>query len=258
MITSVANQQVKQIIQLRTKAKARNTKRVFLIEGIKMLLEAPKERVEKVYASKSFWEEASGREALEGFDTEVVEDSVFSHMADTVTPQGVLAVVRQFSYSLDELLQKENPLFLVLETLQDPGNLGTIMRTAEGAGVTGIILNRTSVDIYNPKTIRSTMGSIYRVPFLYADDLQEVLKKFASCRIRTYAAHLSESVDYDRADYTGGTAFFIGNEGNGLSDELASLADQYIKIPMEGRLESLNAAMAAGILMYEAYRQRRK
>ena len=187
----------------------------------------------------------------------MVQDSVFKAMCDTQTPQGVLCLVKQYHYTLEELLKKERPLFLVLENLQDPGNLGTIMRTAEGAGVTGVILSKGSVDIYNPKTIRSTMGSIYRVPFLYAEDLQQVLVLLREKGVRSYAAHLQGTETYDREDYTGGTAFLIGNESNGLSQELASCADCYIRIPMEGQLESLNAGVAASILMYEAYRQRR-
>ena len=148
-------------------------------------------------------------------------------------------------------------MLLVLENLQDPGNLGTMMRTAEGAGVTGVLLSRGCVDIYNPKTIRSTMGSIYRVPFLYTDDLLGDMDRLHEKGIVTYAAHLKGKGFYDEESYKGPTAFLIGNEGNGLTDELSEKAKQYIKIPMEGQLESLNAAVAAAILMYEASRQRR-
>ena len=142
--------------------------------------------------------------------------------------------------------EKEHPLFLVLEDLQDPGNMGTIFRTAEGAGVDGIFMSTNCVDIYNPKTIRSTMGSVYRVPFVIAPDLQDVFAWFKKQGIRSYAAHV------------GGTAFLIGNEGNGLTDATAGQADCLIRIPMKGQLESLNAGVAAAILMYEASRQRRK
>lgn len=260
MITSTANQQVKQLVQLNKKAKLRNERDVFVVEGPKMFGEAPRERIEKAYVSESYFAKnyAGVKEKeLQGIDYEVVQDSVFKTMCDTQTPQGVLCLVKQYHYTLDELLQKENPLFLVLENLQDPGNLGTIMRTAEGAGVTGVILSKGSVDIYNPKTIRSTMGSIYRVPFLYEEDLKAVLKVLKGKGVSSYAAHLAGKQTYDREDYKGGTAFLIGNESNGLSEELAAAADIYIRIPMEGKLESLNAGVAASILMYEAYRQRR-
>ncbi len=153
--------------------------------------------------------------------------------------------------------QKKAPLLLVTENVQDPGNLGTMFRTAEGAGVTGILMSRDTVDIFNPKTIRSTMGSIYRMPFLYTEDLKKDISELQKEGIHFYAAHLKGKASYDEADYQKPSAFLIGNEGNGLTTEIADLADVYIRIPMEGKLESLNAAMAAGILMYEANRQRR-
>ena len=153
--------------------------------------------------------------------------------------------------------QKKASLLLVTENVQDPGNLGTMFRTAEGAGVTGILMSRDTVDIFNPKTIRSTMGSIYRMPFLYTEDLKKDISELQKEGVHFYAAHLKGKASYDEADYQKPSAFLIGNEGNGLTTEIADLADVYIRIPMEGKLESLNAAMAAGILMYEANRQRR-
>ena len=139
-----------------------------------------------------------------------------------------------------------------------PGGSGDHrLRTAEGAGADGIILNRASVDLYNPKTIRSTMGSVYRMPFLYVEEIEEILPELKRRNIRTYAAHLKGKNCYDEEDYRTGTAFFIGNEGNGLSERLSRMADVRIRIPMEGSLESLNAAVAASILMYEVNRQRR-
>ena len=131
-------------------------------------------------------------------------------------------------------------------------------RTAEGAGVDGIFMSTNCVDIYNPKTIRSTMGSVYRVPFVIAPDLQDVFAWFKKQGIRSYAAHLKGKGWYDEQSYVGGTAFLIGNEGNGLTDATAGQADCLIRIPMKGQLESLNAGVAAAILMYEASRQRRK
>ena len=118
-------------------------------------------------------------------------------------------------------------------------------------------MNRTTADIYNPKVIRSTMGSIYRVPFLYTDDLQETIRQVKKAGVRLFAAHLKGERSYDQEDYTRGTAFLIGNEGNGLRDEVADVAECYIKIPMCGEVESLNAAVASSVLMFEAARQRR-
>ena len=187
----------------------------------------------------------------------MLTDTVFAHASDTKTPQGVLCVVRQKSYKLEDLLKGEKRHLLVLDNLQDPGNMGTIVRTAEGAGVTGVIMSRDCVDIYNPKTIRSTMGSIYRMPFYYAEDILKAIRKIKDAGIKVYAAHLDGEKSYDEEDYAFSCAFLIGNEGNGLREETSKMADHYIIIPMSGEVESLNAAIAASVLMFEVKRQRR-
>ena len=164
-------------------------------------------------------------------------------------------------YSLEEVIAgKEGraSLLMVLDNLQDPGNLGTILRAGEAAGVTGVVMSSDCVDIYNPKVIRSTMGSIYRMPFIYVEDLPTVVKMLGEKEIHTYAAHLKGKRSYEEEDFTKGTAFLIGNEGNGLQDEVADAAEIYVKIPMCGEVESLNAAIAASVLMFEAARQRRQ
>ena len=278
MITSSNNQQIKDIMQLQKKSKTRWQQRVFVVEGPRMVAETPKELVQKVYLSESFWREkfsedragvgmepSSGgikdidwRLWLENYEFEIVSDSVFSAISDTKTPQGILCLVRMPEYVLADLLKSDCPHLLLLESIQDPGNLGTMLRTGEGAGVDGIIMNRSTVDLFNPKVIRATMGSLYRVPFVLVDDLAEVAGALKRHGITLYAAHLKGTETYDTPDYTKGTAFLIGNEGNGLSDETAALADKYIRIPMEGKVESLNAAIAATLLMYEVHRQRRK
>lgn len=257
MITSTANAQVKNLAQLIKKSKARTEQGVYIVEGVKMFQEAPRKEIVKAYISEELFEKGTLKDSLDGISYEVLKNEVFNHVADTKTPQGILCVMKQKRYTLEELTAGNCPLLLVLENLQDPGNLGTMMRTAEGAGVTGVLLSKGCVDIYNPKTIRSTMGSIYRVPFLYTDDLLQDMDRLHEKGITTYAAHLKGKGWYDEESYKEPTAFLIGNEGNGLSDELSEKAKQYIKIPMEGQLESLNAAVAAAILMYEASRQRR-
>ena len=187
-----------------------------------------------------------------------MSDSVFEHMSDTQTPQGVLALIRQYEYGIDDLLKAEGPAHLmILESLQDPGNLGTILRAGEGAGITGLIMSRDTVDIYNPKVIRSTMGSVFRVPFFYTDDILKTAEELKKRGIQLFAAHLNGKNNYDQEDYTGNIGFLIGNEGNGLTDELSDMADTWVKIPMAGKVESLNAAIAASILMFETARQRR-
>ena len=257
MITSISNPKIKDIIQLQKKSRLRNERGLFLVEGIRMAREIPADQMVQMYATADFYQK-SRQQLPQEIRPELVSEQVFSAMSDTKTPQGVLAVVKQSEYQPETLMSAENAHLLVLDNLQDPGNLGTIFRTAEAAGVTGIIMSRDCVDIYNPKTIRSTMGSVYRVPFVIAPDLQDVFAWFKKQGIRSYAAHLKGKGWYDEQSYVGGTAFLIGNEGNGLTDATAGQADCLIRIPMKGQLESLNAGVAAAILMYEASRQRRK
>lgn len=257
MITSTSNPQVKRLLQLQKKSKARNEEKVFLVEGLRMFSEVPKERVEKVYISESLYNRKKLVQDLRDFDVEILSDSVFSRVSDTKTPQGILCVVRQKTYDLEKIFKIKNPHFIILDNLQDPGNLGTIVRTAEGAGVDAVFLSKESVDIYNPKTIRSTMGSIYRMPVIYVEDLLKLLKTLKNQGILSYAAHLEGDRSYDLENYQTGTAILIGNEGNGLREEVANAADIRVKIPMQGQVESLNAAVAATVFMFEVARQRR-
>lgn len=282
MITSSSNRSVRDVMQFNQKAKARNKQGVFVAEGIKMFEEAPVDRIQKVYIAQRAEAEIRDKygKKLERVGCEIVTDEVFAKMADTKTPQGILCVLRQFRYNIEDMLagkyrmnntgvsvvvntsakpaNKKQILFIVLEDIQDPGNLGTIFRTGEGAGVDGIIMSGQTVDVYNPKTIRSTMGSVYRVPFLYTDDMCGMIRKLQGHGVSVYAAHLSGEQYYDELDYRQDTAFLIGNEAGGLKEETAACADAYLRIPMQGKVESLNAAVASSILLYEAYRQRRK
>uniref|UniRef100_UPI004055BA5D TrmH family RNA methyltransferase n=1 Tax=Agathobacter sp. TaxID=2021311 RepID=UPI004055BA5D len=263
MITSTANQQMKQLSALLKKPKERKNKRQFVAEGTKMVAEAPKESLYAVYVSESYEANFENNALCTELKQkakiyEVVSDSVFKSISDTQTPQGILAIVSMPQYALEDLLKGEQTHLLILESVQDPGNLGTMVRTGEGAGITGIIMNKTTVDLFNPKTIRSTMGSIYRVPFFVTEDLEETLMELKQQGVSLYAAHLKGRHAYDEENYASACGFLIGNEGNGLSHNIADMADTYIKIPMEGEVESLNAAISATLLMYEANRQRRK
>ena len=257
MITSTSNNRIKEILNLKKKAKARRESGLFIIEGIRMAEETPEDLLESIYVSESFLKKEGHSPLLEKHPYEIVSDKVFSQLSDTVTPQGILCVVRQPKYTFEDMIKGEAPLLLVLENLQDPGNLGTIVRTGEGAGVSGILLTKDAVDMYNPKVVRSTMGAIYRVPFLYMEDIETILKQLQQKKITTYAAHLEKSESYDNYNYQTGTAFIIGNEGNGLSEKALQSAEKRLFIPMCGQVESLNAAVAASLLMYEAARQLR-
>ena len=258
MITSTSSSQVKHVVQLQKKSKTRKEFLEFVVEGNKMVAEAPKDRVVKVYVSENFNNMNLDyiRELnIEDKKIEIVSDSVFMQMSDTKTPQGVMAIVKMAQYEVNDILG-ENALIIAVENLQDPGNLGTILRMGEGAGITGVIMSSNTVDIYNPKTIRSTMGSIYRVPFFYAKDFNEELEQLKENGVKIYAAHLDGKNTYTQESYKNATAFLIGNEGNGLTDSVTKKADTLIKIPMQGQVESLNAAIACTILTYVAVRQR--
>lgn len=281
MITGIHNAQVQRVIQYLNKGKKRKTDGVFVVEGIKMITEAPSASVVQLFVSASFARrmerdrhrvppvqgrrgEMKRKEENRIFSLpvkpEVVSDEVFARMSDTQSPQGVLAVLKQPGYTLEQILDggKKAPLLLLLEHLQDPGNLGTILRSAEGAGVSGVILSADSVDLFNPKVVRSTMGAIFRLPFFYAENFSQTICEIKKKGIRIFAADLEGSRDYDLEDYTAPSAFLIGNESRGLSEEAKALADRRIFIPMEGKLESLNAAVSAAVLVYEGARQRRR
>ena len=264
--------------------KARDEQGLFVTEGIKIFSETPMDRVEAVFATVEFANEHPEMiSRIPAGTTRVlaVRADRFAGISDTKSPQGIIAVVRKKRYTLADILglpgqqgevpggagreecgndritgRRAAPLIIVLENLQDPGNAGTILRTAEAAGVSGVILTEGSVDLYNPKVTRSTMGCIFRMPHLVVKSMDELLPELRAAGITTYAAHLRGSRSHFEGNYTGGTAFFIGNESRGLSDELSKKLDVLMKIPMSGKVESLNAAMAAGILMYEAKRQR--
>lgn len=249
----ITNNKIKELTALRDKSKARREAGLYIVEGPKMCEEAPTDMVVETFVTQKCVE--SNKSWLSNRSYEVVEDRIFEKLSDTKTPQGIMSVIKQPKYELEDIL-KDGKLYVILEDIQDPGNMGTIVRTAEGAGVAGIIMTRGCVDIFNPKTIRSTMGSVYRVPFVYTDDLAGTMESIKKAGITVYAAHLKGEKYYDEINY-GRAAFLIGNEGNGLKDETANMADTYIKIPMSGQVESLNAAVATSVLMYEHSRQTR-
>lgn len=182
-------------------------------------------------------------------------EALFETLSETVTSQGIIAVVAMPEV---EIQFEENGLYLALDRIQDPGNLGTLIRTADAAGFSGVIYNKGTVDPFSEKVLRSTMGSIFTMPLYACDFLPDILLDLREKSFEIYATALEESVDYTEADYARGSVFVIGNEGSGISEEVFSVCSQKIHIPMFGKAESLNAAIAAAIVMYEAVNQRRK
>lgn len=258
MITSESNTQVKEAVKLQKSAKERKRQKLFVAEGQKLVKEAALYgKLQKVYIAESAWKKGIEEPSLLECGYEVIADRVFASMSGTVTPQGVLGLVQMPSYGLGTILGNPKKSILLLDNLRDPGNLGTIMRTAEGAGMSGIILSRESVDLFNPKVVRSTMGAIFRMPFYYAEDLAETIETLKQNRIPVYGTMMQGSIVYDVPDYKKGAGIVIGNEASGISETVAAHLTQTICIPMEGNLESLNAAISAAILMYEIARQKR-
>jgi TrmH family RNA methyltransferase len=255
MITASSNQQIKQLQKWMSKSSERAKDGIFLAEGLRLVSEAPAELVRTLYVTPKVAEEGIP-EKLRQIPTEVVSPELFSKISSTDTPQGILAVVKRPTWDPEEILKRDDPFLVVCERMQDPGNLGTVFRTAEAAGVSALYMSRDAVDPYNPKVVRSTMGAIFRVPHFIYNDYKVLAETFRKREIRTYAAHLRGTLSYTEADFRGGSAVLIGNEGNGLSEETAAMADTLVKIPMAGQAESLNASVAAALLMYEGFRKR--
>lgn len=260
MISSESNGQIREILKLQKQVRFRRKQQTFVVEGIKMLQEAAHySKLQKIYISEGKYEEVSSKLSalFSQHEYELVADPVLKQISETVTPQGVLGLVTIPSYELRDILHHEKHRFLLLDDLRDPGNLGTIMRTAEGAGMSGVILSQESVDLFNPKVVRSTMGAIFRVPYCYVESLPETARQIRNMGYEVYGTAMEGSVVYDEPDYTDGAAVVIGNEANGISDAVFQEISKRIRIPMDGQLESLNAAVSAAIIMYEMNRQER-
>ncbi|MGI6776988.1 MAG: TrmH family RNA methyltransferase [Acetivibrionales bacterium] len=265
IITSSQNPLVKEAKSLKLR-KHRDSKGLFFIEGLRFVEEAVKRGgdIERVFVSKHFYEMGSpNSEKLlreiksRANDVVFLTDKLFKEISDTSSPQGIAAVLRMKAARLDELIGKDN-LFILLDSVQDPGNMGTIIRTADAAAFNGVIISKGCVDIYNPKVLRSTMGSVFHIPIVFSSDLSETISFLKSNGIKIYAAHLMGEKNYFDIRMANNTAIIIGNEANGVRDDIASYADGLVKIPMPGNSESLNASIAAGILMFECVRQRFK
>lgn len=258
MIESAQNKIVKKIVSLNQR-KEREKQKLFIAEGNKFVSEIPKDwEIDLFAVSQSFALENDISFYQNRANTFVVSDTVFRSISDTQTPQGILAVCFQKKYDIDTFLEKnkKNGFYILAERLNDPGNLGTIIRTADAGGVQAIFLSEKSVDVYNPKVLRATMGSIFHLPIFQNIDLKNIIEKLHKHQVNILAAHLKGKNYPYTFDLKQSCAFLIGNEANGLSENTANLCDIYVKLPMIGKAESLNASIAAGILIYEAVRQR--
>ncbi len=255
MIDSKSNHIYKELKSLRTKH-TRDKAGLFFAEGEKLIRCVPENIIEYIVFSESCGDalkKSLSRSSLPQF---VLSDRLFKDVSDTVTPQGALCVCRQFRTKIEKAFEKKPEFIILCENLQDPGNLGTIIRTADAAGAGGVILTKGCVDIFSPKVIRSSMGSVFNIPIVTDADTQSVIEILKKNKIQILAAHLKGSLTPYEADAKKPTAILIGNEARGLDESTAEKADLLIKLPMLGGAESLNASVAGGILIYDIVRQR--
>ncbi|WP_066640344.1 TrmH family RNA methyltransferase [Desulfolucanica intricata] len=263
LITSEANPHIKYLKRL-ARRRFREEEEKFIIEGVRFVEEAVScgWSLETVVYTPRVVQKDRGKRLLDSIaklniPTIEVTEAIFSNLSFTVTPQGVLAVVKAYKNNLTNLLQnKQNSLFVMIDGIQDPGNLGTIIRIADAAGAAGVILAKGTVDLYNPKTLRATMGSIFHLPVIMAGEAGEVAEGLLQNGVRLVVGIPQARLPVYHADLTGPVALVVGSEANGVSEKVKALAEYQINIPMPGRAESLNAAAAAAIMCYEAIRQR--
>ncbi|WP_310551843.1 TrmH family RNA methyltransferase [Paenibacillus glufosinatiresistens] len=258
-IMSVQNARVKEWASLQEK-KHRDKSGTYIIEGVHLVQEAllAQAEVEVLAYSAETGMPAELKPLLQdvpGMEVVGVSAAVIAKCSSTNTPQPVFAVVRKEPRGAEALLAMKDALVIVLDGVQDPGNVGTIIRSADAAGAAGVVLGRGCADLYNPKTIRSTMGSLFHLPIAEAE-LAELLPEAQRRGTLLLSTSLQGAESCYSHDFRGSQWLVIGSEGRGISPETAALVDKSLLIPMKGRAESLNAAMAATILLFEGMRQR--
>ena len=256
MITAKDNDKVKYTKSL-LKSKNRNKESKFIIEGYRILTLAIEcnAKIDYVFINEDFERKTEYVEFLEilkskNINTYKTTNKIFNELVDTESTQGILAVVKFNQRTIQENLKDEHRFVVILDRIQDPGNMGTIIRTADAAGVDAIIALKGCVDIYNPKVIRSTMGSIFDMNIIHATQ-EEAVRLLKLKNFDIVSSYLDTDNYYDKVEYNYKTALVIGNEAYGINDELVSKSDVLVKIPIYGKAESLNAAISSAILMYE-------
>ncbi|MTI49518.1 TrmH family RNA methyltransferase [Sporosalibacterium faouarense] len=260
-ITSSSNSLIKHVKSLHRK-KARWKSANYFVEGLKAVEEGliSKADIEFFLYSDALFDINGGCELfdeIKNFENAYnIPDKLLNEISDTENPQGIIAVVKFKLSSLKDVVLKNNNFLVILDELRDPGNMGTIIRTADALGANGIVVTKGCVDVFNPKTIRSTMGSIFHIPLAFEGDIEDIIASLKKEEIKIISTSL-ESSDYCyNIDFKQDFALIIGNEASGVSDRVIEISDYSTKIPMKGEAESLNAAIASGIVMYEASRQR--
>lgn len=258
-IISVNNQLVKTVQALQLK-KNRNETGLFLIEGYKGVSEAVDFgiKIESIFIGEDFDKE------INNFDEDkiyVVTEAVLKKISTTTTPPDIVAVAHQLKFSLEDMMSTSSPLIVLLENIKDPGNLGTIIRTAKAGGASGIIVTDETVDIYNPKTVRASTANLWKIPIVHFPDkinLKQKLNKFKNFQyVATLVDESPKSEIYYYINYNNPTVLLFGSEASGLSKTLAQQSDKNINIPMDKSVESLNLSVSVGVVLYESLRQRK-
>ncbi|MCL6603920.1 MAG: RNA methyltransferase [Paenibacillus sp.] len=258
-IISPQNTRVKEWAGLQEK-KHRDKAQKYIVEGVHLVQEALMAEADVECLAYDLdkgmpAELKSLLQSVQGMEVIGVTAAIISKCSSTNTPQPVFAIVRKEQQGVEAILSKQDSLVVVLDGVQDPGNVGTIIRSADAAGADGVILGLGCADLYNPKTIRSTMGSMFHLPVVEGD-LSDILPQAADRGALLVSTSLQGDESCYQHDFHGSQWLLIGSEGKGISAETAQLVDKSIIIPMAGRAESLNAAMAATVLLFEAMRQR--
>lgn len=262
IITAKDNGLIKEIVKLVKSAKYRREKNMFTAEGVRICRDGvmsgykPELFVTTQEASRKY-EEDHKLIAEKALKTVYVSEPVFEKISDTKTPQGFLCVFNMLDKCKKTFTINRKEYYIALEGIQDPTNMGTILRTAEALGFSGVIMSESCCDIYSPKVVRGSMGAVFRLPFSIAEEFADYIHELSESGIYTYGSTPYSDADITQIDFDGGV-MLIGNEGNGLTDETLKACSQTITIPMNGRAESLNAASAASILMWEIVRNKRK
>ena len=260
IISSKDNELVKNIKKLKDK-KYRDLENVYIVEGIKMLKEAIVENasIKQIIicddCEKSDLISKEMMYEIAKYDCVYVTSKVFKYITEVQTPQGVMAIIEK--NNRDKEINYDEDIIVTLDDIQDPGNLGTILRTIDSIGLSQVLISKGTADPYNPKVVRSTMGAIYRVKVIECDDLKETLKEIKKNKFKILATSLDDSKSIYDIKYNK-KVIVIGNEANGVEEEIVKLSDEKIKIPMLGKTESLNASVATGIVLYEYVRQKIK
>jgi len=254
IIQSSQNKIIKNVLSLKEK-KYRDECNCFIVEGLKFVDEIPNDwNIHSFIVSEQFANSKALNKYLEKAKIYVVSDNLFTKLSDTKTPQGILAICEQKKYTLS--LDRHNHFIVFAEKISDPGNLGTLIRTADAAGCDAVIISENSTDVYSNKTIRATAGSIFHIPIIKGASVENTVATLKEHNVKLIAAHLKGKIAPYEVNMNTSIAFLIGNESNGLSEQCSGNADILVKLPMIGKAESLNASVACGILLYEVVRQR--